>query len=59
MGPSFRGKLGLLLIALGVLAWPVGLGLGTDIGYVLPVHLSLVVPGVILKGSRLAKFLAR
>lgn len=48
-----RRKLGLILIILGVLAWPVGIFLEIETSYTLTAHLCGVIPGVILRGSRI------
>jgi hypothetical protein len=49
-----RGRLGLLLIILGVLAWPVGLFvLKLEKLTTLAIHLSLVLPGVYLRGLKI------
>jgi hypothetical protein len=43
-------KIGLLLIVLGVLVWPIGLFiLHLKPTYCLVLHLSLVIPGAVLK----------
>lgn len=45
-----RKKLGLILIILGVLAWPVGLFiLNLEKHETLLIHLSMVIPGVYLR----------
>ncbi|MFO7967330.1 MAG: hypothetical protein R6U44_07005 [Archaeoglobaceae archaeon] len=48
-----RRKIGLILIILGVLAWPVGIFLEVETLYTLIAHLCGVIPGVILRGSRI------
>ncbi len=50
-----RRRLGLILIILGVLAWPVGIFLEIETSYTLTAHLCGVIPGVILRGSRILK----
>ncbi|MFP3946695.1 MAG: hypothetical protein ACLFVI_07305 [Archaeoglobaceae archaeon] len=50
-----RRKIGLVLIILGVLAWPIGIFLGVETSYTLAAHLCGVIPGVILRGSKILK----
>jgi len=55
-----RARLGLILIGIGVLAWPVGLfllNLGTKI--TLLVHLSFVIPGALIRGSKIVRRIRR
>jgi len=48
-----RRKIGLALIILGVLAWPFGLFvLNLEKHETLAIHLSLVLPGVYLRGLK-------
>jgi hypothetical protein len=48
--------IGILLIILGVLAWPVGLYAGFEpVPNILVPHLCLVLPGVYLRGSKILK----
>ncbi len=44
-----KGKIALVLIALGALAWPLGFALGFGVPQILPVHLALIFSGVYLK----------
>ncbi len=49
-----REKIGLALIVIGVLIWPIGLALKLDpVPDILIPHLLFVLPGAVLKGSRL------
>lgn len=54
-----KEKIGLVLIILGVLVWPVGL----FVLHLRPVpdclvpHLCLVIPGAILKGGRIGRLI--
>ncbi len=51
-----RQKLGMILIILGVLAWPVGYILNVKpIPNILFFHLLFIIPGVYLKGSKILK----
>jgi uncharacterized protein (DUF983 family) len=54
-----REKLGLVLIILGVAVWPTALVLNIATRTALALHLSLVIPGVLLRGSRLLRKLRR
>jgi len=54
-----RKKLGLLLILLGVAVWPVAAVFNIATRTALALHLSLVIPGVYLRGSRILRFLRR
>jgi|Deesub1362A_J573_1020465.scaffolds.fasta_scaffold00451_9 hypothetical protein len=52
-----RKSIGMILIILGVLAWPVGLFvLSLEKPQTLALHLSLVLPGVYLRGLKYLKF---
>jgi len=51
-----RKRLGLILIILGVIAWPAGLFvLNLQKHETLLIHLSLVLPGVYLRGLKYLK----
>ena len=51
-----RQKLGMILIILGALAWPVGFILHVKpIPNILFFHLLFIIPGVYLKGSKILK----
>ncbi|MFQ5814902.1 MAG: hypothetical protein ACE5G7_00200 [Candidatus Hydrothermarchaeaceae archaeon] len=51
-----REKIGMAMIAIGVLIWPIGLALNlTPVPYILIPHLLFVIPGTYLKGSRVFK----
>ena len=54
-----RKKLGLMLILLGVAVWPIAGVLQIATRTALALHLSLVIPGVYLRGSRILSFLRR
>lgn len=54
-----RKKLGLVLIALGVAVWPIAAALHIATRTALALHLSLVIPGVYLRGSRILSSLRR
>ncbi|WP_457555349.1 hypothetical protein [Candidatus Pyrohabitans sp.] len=54
-----RERLGLILIALGVAVWPVAAVLNITTRTALALHLSLIIPGVYLRGSRVFGFLRR
>jgi hypothetical protein len=54
-----RKKLGLVLIILGVAVWPIAAVLHIAVRTALALHLSLVIPGVLLRGSRLLRKLRR
>jgi len=44
-----RKEIALALIAIGVLAWPVGFALEQEVPTILPVHLVFVLSGAFLK----------
>jgi len=49
-----REKIGLAMLIIGGLLWPIGLSLGYDpFPDILIPHLLFVIPGVYLKGSRI------
>jgi len=48
-----RRTAGTILLILGVLAWPVGFALKKPTAVILPFHLLGVVPGVLLRGSKI------
>jgi hypothetical protein len=50
-----RKKIGTLLLILGILAWPIGFALEKAPTTILPFHLLGVIPGVILRGSKILK----
>ncbi len=56
-----KGKIGTILIIIGVLVWPVGLFVlhWEPVPNVLIPHLCFVVPGVYLRGSKLLKRLSQ
>ncbi|MEE9593852.1 MAG: hypothetical protein V3V92_00465 [Candidatus Hydrothermarchaeales archaeon] len=49
-----REKIGLAMIIIGGLIWPIGLSLGKEpVPDILIPHLLFVIPGVYLRGSRI------
>ncbi len=54
-----KEKLGLALIILGVAVWPIAVVLHIAVRTALALHLSLIIPGVLLRGSRLWRKLRR
>ncbi len=60
-----KRSLGSLLIIAGVAVWPVGLFVLPKFGVILPVrrllmaHLVLVIPGALLRGSRILALIRR
>jgi hypothetical protein len=54
-----REELGLVLIILGVAVWPIAVVFHIAVRTALVLHLSFIIPGVLLRGSRLLTKLRR